>query len=169
MSKWAKVGEAKASGDKLPNLAMDAPIGTMFDVSVRITDIKDIEGRKGDLFFIPCFEVLECEEEYHRYAKPGRQYSYVIKFNSDMGPTNVKRFLLAINGFDPNDEENEDQVDEDLVEYVLSEEGKESIIGIECDLTVEVVKTSETAKSDKFTKHIWHVVESDDEDEEEED
>lgn len=157
MSKWAKVGDAKASGDKLPNLAMDAPIGTMFDVSVRITDLKDIEGRRGDLFFIISFEVLECEAEYHKYAKPGRQYSYVIKFNSDMGPTNVKRFLLAVNGFDPNDTENEDKIDEDDVEYVLSDEGKEEIIGIECDLTVEVVKTSPEAKSDKFTKHTWHV------------
>ena len=168
MSKWAKVGDAKASGDKLPNLAMDAEVGTMFDVSVRITDLKDVEGRKGDLFFIIAFEVLECDDGYHEHAKPGRQYSQVIKFNNEMGPTNVKRFLLAINGFDPQDEENEDKIDEDDVEYVLSDEGKEEIIGLECDLTIEVIKTQ--GEGNKFTKHTWHVVEGgDDDDEEDED
>lgn len=155
MGKWGKVGEAKASGDSLPNLLAGEDIGTRGDFLVRITNVKDVDGRSGDLFFIIEFEVLRTS---HDSAIVGRQYSQVIKYNQEMGPTNVKRFILAANGLDPQDEENEDSCGEDEVEFVLSED--QPLVGIEIELSCEVIKTKN--KGTPFTKHTWHPVESDD-------
>lgn len=153
MSKWAKVGEAKASGDSLPNIFMGKPVGTRGEFHVRLSKIKDIEGRSGDLFFIIEFQVVKSS---HADVMEGRFYSQVIKYNQDMGPVNVKRFVLSANGLDPNDEENEDEVDGDATEYVLSED--QPLEGLEMDLSCEVVLTKK--KKEPFTKHTWHPIEA---------
>lgn len=144
MSKWATVGDAKASGDKLPNL----PAGRY---AVEITKCKDVEGRSGDLFFIV---ELKIQESDNSAVSVGAAYSQVIKFNNDMGPINVKRFILAANGFDPNDAANDDEVGEDEVEFVLSEE--QPLAGLVMDLQCDMIKTK--AGKD-FTKHTWFAVE----------
>ncbi len=155
MGKWSAVGDAKASGDSLPNIFDDPnkhPIGTRGEFSVRVTNVKDVDGRSGDIYFIIEFEILKST---HDDVILGRQYSQVIKFNNDMGPINVKRFILAANGLDPNDEENESQADEDATEYVLGED--QPLTGLEIDLTCAVIKTKRAGTP--FTKHTWHVVE----------
>jgi hypothetical protein len=156
MGKWDNVGSAKASGDSLPNIFMGEPIGTRGEFLVDILRTKDVEGRTGDLFFIIEFKVIESS---HSSVLEGRDYSQVIKYNQDMGPINVKRFVLAANDMDPNDEENEDEVDGETVEYVLSEE--QPLAGKQMPLTCEVVKTKK--KGEAFTKHTWHANEEDDE------
>lgn len=153
MGKWAKVGEAKASGDSLPNLFPNEEIGTRGEFLVRIIKVKDVDGREGDVFFIIEFEILKTS---HESAVVGRAYSHVIKYNHEMGPPNVKRFILAANGLDPNDEENEDQADEDATDYILSED--QPLAGQEMDLTCEVIRTKK--KKEPFTKHIWHPIDA---------
>ncbi len=155
MGKWAKVGDAKASGDSLPNIFQNEPIRTSGEFFVRITHVKDVDGREGDVFFITEFEVLKSD---HDSVIVGRQYSQVIKYNTDMGPVNVKRFILAANGMDPNNEENEDQVDEDAVEYTLGED--QPLAGLEMDLSCVVIETKK--KKTPFTKHTWHPIDSED-------
>lgn len=155
MGKWSKVGEAKASGDSLPNLLMGEPIGTRAECVVRITNIKDVDGRSGDLFFIIEFEVLETSNDA---ILKGRQYSQVIKYNQDMGPVNVKRFILAVNGLDPNDPDNEEAFSEDEIEDAIDGAISEGLLnGTEMPLSVEVVETKK--KKEPFTKHTWHPTE----------
>lgn len=155
MGKWSKVGDAKASGDSLPNIFQNEEIGQRGEFHVRITNVKDVDGRQGDVFFIIEFDVLKSN---HKSVIEGRQYSQVIKYNQEMGPTNVKRFILAANGLDPNSEENENEVGEDEVEFVLSED--QPLAGLEIDLMCEVIKTKQ--KGTPFTKHTWFPVETDD-------
>lgn len=154
MGKWSKVGDAKASGDSLPNIFQGEEIGTHGEFYVRIINVKDVDGRQGDVFFIIEFEVLKSS---HISVVEGRQYSQVIKYNQEMGPTNVKRFILAANGLNPNKEENEDEVGEDEVEYVLGED--QPFAGLEMDLICDVIKTKK--KGEPFTKHTWQPVETD--------
>ncbi len=150
MGKWGKASDAKASGDSLPTL----PAGKH---KIRITKVKDIESRKGNLLFIPEYEVLQTTNEE---VKVGGFYSQVIKFNDDMGPINVKRFVLASEGYDPNDEKNENAIEdlEDVIEYIISDE--QPLAGLEMEVTVDVIITQKEKKP--FPKHIWHPVEKDD-------
>lgn len=154
MGKWAKVKDAKASGDKLPNLVAG-------DFQVKISNVKDVDGREGDTFYIIEMEVLKSSTDE---VIVGRFYSYVIKYNIDMGPVNVKRFLLAAYGFDPQDPDNEDEnflreegvleADEgweELVEMSLGED--QPIAGIVMNLSCVLETTKK--KKQPFTKHTW--------------
>jgi len=144
MSKWHKVDEAKAAGDKLPNMLP----GTF---KVRIDRIKDFEGFQGDLFYIIEFEVLESSNED---IEVGKFYSQVIKYNQTMGPINVKRFVMAASGLDPNDSENEEAIGAEEVEESLSDE--QPFSGLVMDLQCDNITTQ---KNKPFTKYTWEAVE----------
>lgn len=161
MSKWKGMSEADPTGDKKPWFEPGK-------YRVRVTGCHEREGRQGDLFYIVEAEVLEIFETSNPdKMKEGHIYSQVIKFNQDMGPINVSRFILAANGLDPNDPENKDVVDEETVEYTLSED--QPLVGTEMELQCDLIKTRE--KKD-FTKYTWFPAERDaneDEDDEDED
>lgn len=145
MSKWKGIGEANAAGDRKPWFEPGR-------YKVRITGCHDRDGRKGDVFFIVEAEVLEILNTVDEVKmQVGNTYSQVIKFNTDMGPINVKRFILAANGLDPNDADNQDQVDEDTVELVVSEE--QPLAGTEMDLQCDLIKTRDGGD---FTKYTWY-------------
>lgn len=147
MGKWSKVNNAKAAGDKKPWL----PPGQF---KVRIDKCKDVDGYEGDIFFVIEFEVLESSTDE---VEAGKMYSQVIKWNQNMGPINVKRFLLCANGLDPEDPENDDEVDEDAVEFVLSDE--QPLQGVIMEVQTDLI---ETKKNTEFTKHTWFPVDEDD-------
>lgn len=144
MSKWQKVDDAKAAGDKLPNMLP----GTF---RVRIDKVKDFEGYQGDLFYIIEFEILESSNEK---IEVGKFYSQVIKYNQPMGPINVKRFVMAASGLDPNDPDNEDAIGSEEVEESLSDD--QPFCGLEMGLQCDNITTRE---GKPFTKHTWEAVE----------
>lgn len=148
MSKWQKVDDAKAAGDKLPNMLP----GTY---QVRISNVKDFEGYQGDLFYIIEFEILESSNEN---IEVGKFYSQVIKYNQPMGPINVKRFLMAATGFDPNDPDNEEAVTSEEVEQSLEEDDPLGLKGLEMGLQCDDIRTRE---GKPFTKHTWEAIEPD--------
>ena len=162
MGMYNKMNKAKASGDKKPRL----PPGFF---TTRIDVVKGVDGYEGDHFIVIEFEVLKTSTDE---AETGKMYSQVIKWNQNMGPINVKRFLLCAGGYDPNDEDNEDKVDEDDLEFALSDE--QPLKGLIMEVQVDLI---ETKKNTEFSKHTWFPVDEDEqeegsdeeEDEEEED
>lgn len=152
MGKYSKVTGAKAAGDKKPYLLPG-------QYTVRIDKVKDVDGFEGDLFFVIEMEILKSSNED---VEVGKLFSQVIKYNQSMGPVNVKRFILCANGLDPDDPDNDDEVGEDEVELVLSDE--QPLTGVEMELQCDVI---ETKKGTDFTKHTWFPIEDDEEEEEE--
>lgn len=161
MGRFSKVEKVKASGDKLPNL----PPGFF---KVRISKCKAVDGHEGDLWFVVEFEILEADvEDGYPAVKVGRFYSWVTKWNTNMGPINVKRFALASQGLDPNDEANDGEVDDDFIETMVGQEKDADepgtwLAGIEMDVQCDMIITK--GKKEPFTKHTWYPIEDPDAD-----
>jgi len=125
---------------------------------VRIAKLREVNSRKGFTFYVIDAEVIEVyETEVPEKMKEGRTYSQMIKFNEDMGPINVARFLLAANGMDPNDEENKGIIGEEEINASID---TQFCAGQEMDLECVLIQTK--AGTD-FTEHRWSPWEGEDE------
>jgi hypothetical protein len=150
MGKWDTIGDADAAGDKKPW----CEVGRYW---VKIIRCLDRQGRTGINWYIIEFEIQQVESTADpKKMVAGKIYSQAINFNEDMGPINVKRFILAAEGKDPNDADNNDEVDGATVEYTLSEE--QPLAGVEMWLQCDLIKTRKGAD---YTKHTWFPAESD--------
>jgi hypothetical protein len=67
-----------------------------------------------------------------------------------MGPINTKRFVLCAMGYDPNLEANQDLVNDDEVNYSVSNE--QPFAGLVMDVHCEIIQTR---AGNAFTKHNW--------------
>lgn len=152
MSMWSGVGDADATGDKKPWFEA----GKYF---VRIDSVQGRDGRGGKVWFIVEAELLEIESTTDEdKMKVGKVYSQTINFSQDMGPINVKRFILAAMGLDPSDSENNDKVGEEEVDLAVSEE--QPLAGIELWLQCDQIQTK---SGNPFTKYTWFAAEGDEE------
>lgn len=118
---------------------------------VRIVKSAAFNSRMGIPFFVVEAEILTSNNP-ERPA--GMICAQVIKLSTDMGPINVKRFIAAANGIDPNSAEANEEVDEDVCEYAVSDE--QPLAGIEMGLQCVVTKTQKNAD---FTIHHWEPAE----------
>jgi len=118
---------------------------------VRVVKCAAISSRTGIPFFIVEAEILESN---HPERPPGMVCAQVIKMATDMGPINVKRFIAAANGIDPNSNEANEQVNEEVCEYAVSDE--QPLTGIE--LGLQCVNT-QTQRGTDFTIHHWQAAE----------
>ena len=133
---------------------------------VKIKGVKVIESRrsKKDLFIIEC-EVLESTNDKY---KPGSTASQVIVMNEIMSLPNVKGFMCAASGVDPEDDDANDKVGkqwteltgkkmsfEDACEYAISPD--QPLAGTELEL--ECVEIITKGKGQPFTKHVWNAPE----------
>jgi len=146
MGKFAKIEEVKASGDRLPYFLEGR-------YTVRILAVREVESRKGDLFIIVECHILASS---NKDVRVGGNYAQAMKWNDDMGPINVKRFILACNGLDPNDDKNNDAVGEEEVDLAVGE--SQPLAGIEIELQCDAIKTR---SGGDFTKHTWLPVQED--------
>jgi hypothetical protein len=144
MGRWDSISDVDASGDKKPWFEPGK-------YQVRILRFIAREARSGQTFFIIESELLKI---FSTIAVDkmvvGKVYSQAIKWNGDMGPINVKRFMLAANSLDPNDAENNAAVSGDDIELAISDE--QPLAGIEMTLQCDLIKTG---KGNDFTKHTW--------------
>jgi hypothetical protein len=144
MSALSGITGADASGDRKPWLESGR-------YRVRITACREVTSRKNDVFFIVEVEVLVIHQtDVPEKMKVGRHYCQMIKFNDDMGPINVKRFLLCALGMDPNTAENQDRVDDDAAIYSVSND--QPLAGLEMEVHVEMITTK---AGNPFSKHNW--------------
>jgi hypothetical protein len=155
MGMWSGVNDADATGDKKPWFEP----GKYF---VRIDSVAGRDGRNGKIWFIVEAEVLQIEStEDEKKMKEGKIYSQTINYSQDMGPINVKRFILAAMGLDPSDDENNDKVGEEEVEFAVSEE--QPLAGVEMWLQCDQI---ETRAGKPFTKYTWFAAEGDEDEDE---
>jgi len=117
---------------------------------VRIAKLREVNSRKGFTFYCIDAELIEIyDTEVPEKMKLGRVYTQMIKFNEDMGPINVARFLLAALGEDPNASDNKGVIDEDAINDSID---TQFCVGQEMDLDCVVITTK--ANTD-FTEHRW--------------
>lgn len=127
---------------------------------VRISKLREVKSRKGDLFYVIDAELVDIyQTEVPEKMVEGRTYSQMIKFNDDMGPINVARFLLAACGEDPNNPDNKGQIGEDEINESID---TQFCVGQEMDL--ECV-TIQTRAGKDFTEHRWKPYDEDDDEE----
>lgn len=114
---------------------------------VRIDTCKAIVSRNGIAFFVVEATILESNNP-ERPA--GSRCSWLQKIQTDMGPVNIKKFVGAANGLDPASEEVNREVNQDVVEYVVSDDQPlaGTVMPLQCVLT-------ETKAGNPFTIHNW--------------
>lgn len=160
-SRWTGIGDANAAGDRKPWFEPG-----LYDVEIQ--QCNGVEGRKGGLFFVVEAKVLKIYETSEpKKMRKGSVYSQIINFDKDMGPINVKRFILAAEGLDPNEADNSDEVGEEEVEYAVHEDQPfaGTRLRLQCDLIT-------TKAGNPFTKYTWMSAKTkleEEEDEEEDD
>jgi len=140
MGKYSGVNDADATGDRHPYFLVG-------NHTVEIIKVIDRVSRNRELFIVIEAKLLSTDSENMRV---GTTYAQLIKYNNDMGPINLKRFILAANGLEATEETNK-EVDEDTVEDVLSDD--QPLAGVVLGLQCHTILT----KSDKkeFTVHTW--------------
>lgn len=110
---FKKLNQADASGDKKPWFEPG-------HYQVRIAKCKAFDDRRGNPLCVIEAEVLESDNDV---VKVGGTYSQIIKMNQDMGPINLKRFLIAAWGGDASKKENSEF--EHFLEHVCEMDPKE--------------------------------------------
>ena len=142
MSFFGNMGsvDATAAGNRRPYFLE----GTY---KVRVVKAAAFNSRTGIPYFVAEAEILESNNP-DRPA--GMVCAQVIKLATDMGPINVKRFIAAANGIDPNSQAANEEVNEDVCEYAVSDE--QPLAGIEMGL--QCVLTA-TQKGGDYTIHHW--------------
>lgn len=126
---------------------------------VRLLEVITRDSRVGDSFLIAEAEVVESDNPD---TKVGGIYAWVQKVNNDAGPAACMAFFGAANGIEVGTPEF-DEIDEDLCEFMVSDE--QPLAGIEIGLSCYEKLTKE--KQEVFTVHVWETVEVDDSEEEE--
>ena len=161
--RFKKLNTADASGDKKPWFEPG-------HYMVRIVKVKAFDDRNGHPLVVIEAECLESDNESIRV---GSVYSQVMKMDQDMGPINLKRFLIASQGGDPGKKENSDfeyfienvcEMDpkelaeqddikdwEDFADDMFDEE-EEPLVGTEMPLDCIATKKKD---GDPFTKYAW--------------
>jgi hypothetical protein len=126
---------------------------------VRIAKLREVNSRKGFTFYVIDAELVEIyDTEIPEKMKVGRTYSQMIKFNEDMGPINVARFLLAAMGLDPIHPDNKGLIGEEEINASIDTQ-----FCAEQEMDLDCV-TIQTQSGNDFTEHRWHPYE-DEEDE----
>lgn len=106
--------------------------------------------KKEDLFIVEC-KILESTNE----KRPaGGKASWCVKLSQDAALGNIKGFIAAANGIDPNDDDRvNEEVTEDAVEFAVSNDNP--LAGVTVDLTCTEITTR---AGNPFTKHEWAAV-----------
>ena len=106
--------------------------------------------QKDDLFIVEC-RILESENE----KRPaGTKASWVVSFKHDSALGNIKGFVAAANGIDPNDDERVTaEVTEEAVEMAVSDDNP--LQGLTMGLVCTMVSTK---AGNPFTRHDWEPV-----------
>lgn len=148
---YGGVKDVDASGNRNPYFQAG-------NYTVRIVKVREHTSRppKSEPFYIIDAEILKSDVEELR---PGTVCSQMIKVNQDMGIINIKRFLLATNGLDPENKDNNEFIEESTVINSV-ENGTENgrILGLRCYMT-------ETQSKNEFTVHQWVAARAEDQDE----
>lgn len=138
---YGDVDNADATGNRNPYFVA----GTY---KCKIVAIREHTSRppKKEPFYIIDAEILESDVE----SRPvGMVCSHMIKVNQDMGPINIKRFLLASNGLDPQNKDNNDLIGaKETIASVEQKTEEGRILGLQC-------YTTETQGGSEFTVHQW--------------
>jgi len=118
---------------------------------VEIQKVHTLVSRKREDLFIVEAKILESNNPDRA---PGSSASWLVNFKQDAALGNIKGFIAACNGIDPADEVRvNDEVDEDVCEYVVSEENP--LAGTRVKLEAVMKKTK---SGGDFTLHIWNPV-----------
>lgn len=120
---------------------------------VEMLRVFTMRSRKGDDLFIAETKILESDQEERRV---GTTCSWVVSMKQDAAMGNIKGFIAAANGIDPNDKDKVDaEVTEEAAEFVVSAENplKGVTMGLEC---VPI----KTRAGNPFTLHKWQVAEA---------
>jgi len=119
---------------------------------VEIVKVFAMRGRKGDDLFIVETKILQSDNAERR---PGGSCSWVVNLKHEPSLGNIKGFIAAANGIDPNNKgEVDSQVNEEAVEAACHADNP--LEGIIIDLEATEIKTK--AGGD-FTVHKWTPVE----------
>jgi hypothetical protein len=118
---------------------------------IEILRVFTMHSRKGDDLFIVETKILESDQAERRV---GTTCSWVVNLKMDPAMGNIKGFIAAANGIDPNNKDKVDaEVTEEAAEFVVSEENP--LKGIVMGLEAVPIKTR--AGGD-FTLHKWQMV-----------
>lgn len=120
---------------------------------VRIIRFFAMESRKKEDLVIAECEVLASDVAER---KVGMKPSWVVNLKQDAALGNIKGFLAACLGLDPNDTEAvNERITEDFCEEAVSEDNP--LAGIEVNLEAVNIKTRE---NNDFTLHKWSPAEA---------
>ena len=148
---YGGVKDADASGNRNPYFLAG-------NYTVKIVKVREHTSRppKNEDYYIIDAEILKSDVEELRV---GTVCSQMIKISQDMGIINIKRFLLATNGLDPENKDNNEFIEESTVVNSV-ENGTENgrILDLRCYMT-------ETQNKNEFTVHQWVAARSEDQDE----
>lgn len=122
-----------------------------------ITACKIVSNRNSeDLFTVE----TEVKESNNPEVKPGEKRTYQCKVKSDSFLGNVKAFLGACNGADPNNETQmrevfaDNKAAEDAADFAIDEK-ENPLAGTWLNLTCTNKKTKKSGYKDDFTVHSW--------------
>lgn len=133
---------------------------------VEIEAVKTVRSQRNnhDYWIVEC--LIKDSDVESRPA--GSRASQVVDIGNVMGPVNIKAFVAAASGIDPEDDEiNEKLIAaweeltgqelsiEEICELVCDEK-ENPLGGLELDLECRTIKTR--AKGTDFTKHFWRPI-----------
>lgn len=132
-----------------------------YKVKIKAVKVQTSQMNAGKQMFIVETEVLESDCPT---ITPGMERSQIIKMGEVMTFPNIKAFIAAASGVDPNSENINDEVEaywqktigeftpfEKLVENIVS--SANPLENLVMDLECKVITTKEEKKP--FTKHFW--------------
>lgn len=132
---------------------------------VKIKAVKEQHSQQGnDVFFIVEMDLLETDNEK---LEVGKEYSQVINIGKQMGFANIKIFVAAASGVDPNEEDINEQVEAYWTKTLEMDLNFEQICEIICsadqplaglEMTLEC-RNLPTRDDGEFTKHLWDPIE----------
>lgn len=101
-------------------------------------------------FYLVEFTILESDNE-ERPA--GMTVTWMTDVDNDMGPINIKRFLAAAAGIDPNSEEANKEITSKVA--MLSVSSDQPLAGAQIYVNVQTVTTK---AGSNFSEHRWQPV-----------
>lgn len=154
------IGKASATGG-----------GTYFAPDAKyLIEIKKVlmkgSSRSSDVFFIVECIVLESNSEETVVGGPDPSWVVNISKNRETALGNVKMFIAAANGVDPDYPELKDEIEVKKLVRLACDEKLQPLAGVQVRVTTAAVYTKAAKERKKsnpneqpdFTKHVWEKV-----------
>lgn len=119
---------------------------------LEVESCRILDSRDKRTYYLVELKVIESDND----SRPAdMMVTWMTDLDKDMGPVNVKRFIAAVNGIDPNSPQAKSEITEEICEFSISDDQPLKGMQVFC----EVVKV-ETRQKTEFSEHRWRPLEA---------